>query len=181
MPAGGAGDRAKLFSDALGSGDKALVFALVPTDEIRTKIKDDAKNDAGAPPWAKTLTPLLADSKWMSVDVNLGAAPTIGVAVLAADDASAKGIADSVTQGQQMLQMMADQMKQNPQQAPFAGALGALADVLKPTQAGPKVSLNIDGAKLGPAVQTILPMLFMGRAGGGVAPPPPPGKSPSGL
>jgi hypothetical protein len=180
MPAGGASDRTKLFTDALGSSEKSLVFAFVPTPDIRTKMKESAKGNNDAPDWAKNLGPQLSDAKWMSVDVNLGAAPTIGVTAQAADDASAKSIADSVTQGQQQLQTMADQMKQNPQGAAFAGALGALADALKPTQAGSKVSLTIDGAKVGPAVQTMIPMLLMGRQGGGVAPPPP-SKSPSGL
>jgi hypothetical protein len=173
-PASGGGganaDRAKLFSDAMSGADKAVAFAFVPTDALRDKMKKDAANaGAGAPPWAASLAPLLADSKWLRGDLSLGDSPTLGVTLLAADENSAKQISDVTVQAGQQLKATADQLKQaaaqNPQFAQMATSMGALADALKPTQDGAKVKLNVDGKTVGPAVMSMM-MMFGGGPGG---------------
>ena len=57
----------------------------------------------------------------------------------------------------------------------MAATFSALADSLKTTTSGTKVSLNIDAAKVGPAVAQMLPMIMMGRGGPGGGPAPKPG------
>jgi hypothetical protein len=167
---GGNADRAKLFSDAMSGADKAIAFAFVPTDPLREKMKKEAANaGAGAPPWAASLAPLLADSKWARADLSLGDSPTMGVTLLAADENSAKQINDITVQASQQLKAMADQLKQaaaqNPQFAQMATSMGALADSLKPTQDGAKVKLSVDGKTVGPAVMSMV-MMYGGGAGG---------------
>jgi hypothetical protein len=171
LPTGGSADRAKSFGEVLGSADQAVSVAFIPTDKIRSKMKEDIKNNKDQPAWAQTMAPLLADSKWLMVGAQLGDSPTIGLTLQAADDAGAKGIADSITQGGQQLKAQADQMKQGgPQFAGMATAMGGLADALKPTQNGSKVSLNIDGKAIAPAVANFLPFMMMGAGGGAPAP-----------
>ncbi len=171
LPKGGAAERARDFALMMGSAEKAVTLAFKPNDTIRTKMKQDLKPDASKPAWAQAMTPLLADSKWAVVDAQLGDAPMIGLTVEAADEAGAKGITDAVVQGGQQLKTQADQLKQGgPQFAGMSDALSSLSDALKPTQAGSKVSLNIDAKAVGPAVTNLLPFLMMGAGGGGGQP-----------
>ena len=172
LPKGGAADRAKTFTEILGAADKALTIAFTPTDAIRAKMKQDMKADPNSPPWAQSLTPLLADSKSVMLEVSLGDAPKIGLALQAADEAGAKGIVDAAGQGAAQLKTNADQMRQGGAQlAGMADSLGALADALKPTQYGSKVTLSLDGKTIGPVVSNFLPFLMMG-GGGGARPAP---------
>lgn len=177
LPTAGSADRAKMFGDAMKGDSKAVVLAFVPTPEIRAKMKEEMQDKADTPDWAKGAGPLLADSKTMTVDFTLGAAPVIGVKVAAADDASATKLTGIADAGKKQLQGMADQMKQaGPQGAAMAGTFSALADSFKTTSTGSTVAVSIDAAKVGPAVAQMLPMIMMGRnMGGGPGAGPKPG------
>jgi hypothetical protein len=130
-------------------------------------MKADAKGDPNQPAWAAALAPLIADSKWIKMELSLGDAPAIGVALQAADDTSANGIVTAVGQGTQMLRDQGAQLKQaGPQLAAMGDALTSLADALKPKQDGSAVTMSVDGKTVGPIVSQILPML-MGAGGGG--------------
>ena len=176
LPTSGSADRTKAFGD-IAANDAAFSVSFIPTDKIRAKMKEDMKGNPNQPPWVQQMGPFLTDSKWMILSAKLGDAPALGVTVQAADDSGAKGISDAVTQGGQQLKAQADQMRQaGPQFAGMADAFGGLADALKPTQAGSKVSLNIDGKVVGPAVSNLLPFMMMGAGGGGPKPGPNPGQ-----
>ena len=169
LPKEGAADRAKSFTDLIGSGDKAVSIAFIPTDKIRAKMKANIKNDPNQPPYAAALGTNLSDSKSLVIDLKLGDAPTIGMTVDAADDAGAKGISDAITAAGTDLKTKAAQMKAGGEQfAPMADAMTSLADALKPAAAGSKVSLSLEGKIIAPAVANLLPFI-MGAAGG--APP----------
>lgn len=179
LPKGGDGARAKMFTEAFSSTDKALDVVFVPTDPIRAKMQEHAKEaGAGGPPWAKDAAEAAAAAKSASIGVTLGESPSLDVMVNAADEAGAKKLADATTEGANMLKAQAAQLKQaGPQLAPMADAMNAIAGSLVPKQDGAKVSLMIDAKTVGPAVGQIVPM-FMGGAGGAGAPP---AKSGSGL
>ncbi len=171
LPKASSADRARAFAEILGDAEKAVTVAFNPTDKIRENMKKDLKPDASKPAWLQAMMPFLSDSKWAVIDAKFGDAPVIGIAIQAADEAGAKGISDSVTQGGQQLKAQADQMKQaGPQFAGMVDAMNSLADVLKPTQAGSKVSLSIDAKAVGPAVTNLLPFIMMGAGGGGASP-----------
>jgi hypothetical protein len=173
LPKGGSNVTKKSFTEILGTADKAVSIAFVPTEQIRAKMKEDVAKDKTQPAWAQSLGTFLSDSQWLLMDVGLGDSPKIGATVQAADEAGAKGIADAVTQGGQQLKAQADQMKAGgPQFAPMADALGGIADALKPTQTGSKVSLSIDGKTVAPAVMNFLPFIMMGAGSGGPKPAP---------
>ena len=168
MPKSPSADRARAFAEILGNAEKAVTFAFNPTDKIREDMKKALKPDASKPAWVQAMSPFLGDSKWTLIEAKFGETPTIGMTIQAADEAGAKGISDAVAQGGQQLKAQADQMKQaGPQFAGMVDAMSSLADVLKPVQAGSKVSLNIDAKAVGPAVSNLLPFLMMGAGGGG--------------
>jgi hypothetical protein len=171
---GGDAAKARSFGDILAGSDKAISFAFIPTDPIRTKMKEA---DPNQPTWMKALAPLLADSKSMRLDVALGDSPTLGLIVQAADEGSAKGIVDAATQGTDQLKQQAAAMKQAPPQFQgMADALNGLAEALKPTASGNQVTMNVQGKALAPIIANIAPM-FMGLGGGpgGGGPAPKPG------
>jgi hypothetical protein len=60
------------------------------------------------------------------------------------------------------LKTKAAQMKTDggAQAAPMAEAMTNLADALKPTTAGAKVSLGVDGKVIAPAVANLLPFIL---------------------
>jgi hypothetical protein len=168
---GSEGERASTFSQVANT-DKALSVVFVPTEAIRAKMNQPVGE--ATPEWGKAAVPLLAASKWMSLDVSLGETPNLGVTLQAADEAGAKGIADAVAQGSQQLKAQAAQLQQaGPQAAPMAQAFSGLADSLKATQSGSKISMSIDGKVIAPAVANLLP--FMMNAGGAGGPPRKPG------
>jgi hypothetical protein len=175
LPSGGDAVKAKAFSEILGNSDSAFSVAFLPTDAIRTKMKDEMKADPNQP--LSAIAPLLADSKWIKLDVQLGDSPKLGLNLMAADETSAKKMVDTAQQGAQQLKAQADQMKQaGPQFAGMAEALGGLADALKPTANGSKVALSVDGKTVGPIVSNFMPMIMgaggAGGPGGGARPRP---------
>jgi hypothetical protein len=94
------------------------------------------------------------------------------LSVQAADADGAKTLANSIDQGLQMLKVRTQQLGQQagaPQLISIPTVLAALTDSLKPKQEGTKVSLNIEGKLLAPAIGNLIPMLI----GGGVPAHPP--------
>jgi hypothetical protein len=168
---GGQADRAATFAQ-VGNTDKALSVVFVPTEAFRAKMKQPAGEQM--PDWGKAAQQFVADSKWMKLDVALGDSPNLGVTLEAADETGAKGIADAVTKGSEQLKAQAAALQGSPQGAPIAQAFTGLAEAMKPTQNGSKVTLSVDGKVIGPAVGSMLPFM-MGAAGGAGGRPAKPG------
>jgi RNA polymerase sigma factor (sigma-70 family) len=164
--------RAKQFSSGLSTGNEAVQLVFVHTDKIRGEIKESVSKDPGAPAWATDLSKTVSECQSAGVGLSLGNSPVLELSVQAADADGAKTLANSIDQGLQMLKVRTQQLGQQagaPQLISIPTVLAALTDSLKPKQEGTKVSLNIEGKLLAPAIGNLIPMLI----GGGVPAHPP--------
>jgi hypothetical protein len=172
LPKGGDSARAKQFAEAFSATDKALDIVFVPTDKIRTQMKEQAKQAAGGPPWATAAAEAASDAKSASIGITLGETPSLDVMINAADEAGAKKLVDATNEAANMLKAQAAQFKQaGPQLAPMADAMNAIAGSLQPKQDGAKVTMAIDAKTVGPAVSQLIQTYFAGAGAGGGAPP----------
>jgi hypothetical protein len=163
-------DRAKKFAAAFPELNKPLGIVFIPTDKIRDKMKDDISHDQGEPAWVAQISKSVAECQNVSLGVSLGESPVLDLSLQGADEESSKKLADAVDQAAQQLKAQADQMKQaGVQFAAMATSMSDLADGLKPKQEGAKVSIEVQGKVLGPALSNMLPMMLH-TAGPGQAP-----------
>ena len=163
--------RAKVFTDALaGAGEPALVVAFAPTPSIvqrmRGEIDQRMKQDKTAPQALKDLAPTLLASKWLMISATLGAKPSVGMALQAADEASAQKLVDASRQGLTVIrQAMADRMRgMDPnQQLPLMAQINHLLDQVQPTQDGTKVTLKLKGEVMPLVASALLPAINQAR------------------
>jgi hypothetical protein len=164
--------RAKQFSDALGrTGNAAFVVAFVPDAAIRDQARQQANNAQG-PRELQDAMPVLANSRWATVAINLGNSPGLVITDETADANSATKLTTAINSALAQLKQMA-QGAQNGQGGPmamFAPMLAPLADALKPVQNGSTVTVSLSGPALSMVANTVAqfaPMLGMGRGGPG--------------
>jgi len=160
LPKQGSPAQAKAFAEAINSaGEKAVAVAFIPNEAIRAQV---TKNLAHAQPEIANMVPLLVNSKSMTLSAKLGEAPTLDLAVEAADANAAKSLSDQVNGFVDQLREMAEQFKQNPmpQMQAQAANITALAEALKPVQNGSRLTMSLQGKGVAPM---LMPMLMMQR------------------
>jgi hypothetical protein len=139
-----------------------IVIVAVPNDVIRAQFKAAKASDNLPPPLA-AMMPALGSAKWMELDVTLGAAPALNVALNAADESAAKEIVQHATEllemGKAVLASQPD-AKANPQ---AAATTAAMFDMFKPTQTGSQVKVSIGGPSMMMAAAVLLPALNKAR------------------
>ncbi len=172
LPANADAARAKQFADALSHANAAVVVAFIPDQAMRDQAKKE-QNNANSPKWIQDAMPVLSNSQWGTLAVNLGQAPAITVTVQTADDQSAKTLSASINAGLAQLRQLA----QNPNQGAGAGGpmamiapmLAPLADALRPNQQGSTVMVQLNGPALSMIAETAahLAPVFMGGNGQG--------------
>jgi hypothetical protein len=178
LPAGSS-DRAKIFADGFGqAGDGPITGVVAFTDQIRA---DMLKGGPKGPPQMANVMSKIMDSKYITMNVKLGATPSLHVNIFAADAAGASAISDSMNQAQaEFHKTSATMQASGGPAAGMASMFDALAALLNNTVSGSQVQMNIDVATIQPIVQS--PMFKMmsgggrgGMGGGGGYHGPPPG------
>jgi hypothetical protein len=163
--------RTKVFADALaGGGDPALFIAFAPTPALRERMRGEIdkhiKQDKSAPQALKDLAPTLLASQWLTISATLGPKPSIGPALDAADEASARKLVDASRQGLTVIrQAMADRMRgmDANQQLPLMAHINHLLDQVQPTQEGAKVTLALKGEVMPLVASALLPAINQAR------------------
>jgi hypothetical protein len=149
---------------AAAANKSPIAIVAVPNDMIRAQFKAAKASDKMPPPLA-AMMPALGSAKWMELDVTLGAAPGLNVALNAADEASAKEIVqhagELLEMGKGVLASQPD-AKANPQ---AAATTAAMFDLFKPTQSGSQVKVSIGGPSMMMAAAVLLPALNKARGG----------------
>lgn len=172
LPTSGSAERAKAFNAGFAdAGDSAASVVLVPNEALKAQVNGMATN---APPAFREILPALMSSKWISLSGKVGSDPSVALVGQAADDASAKQIVDHINDGVARLKQMADQMKQNPHASSYAAMFSNLADALKPTQEGSKVTVTLNKDALSTIAQfgVMRSGMAPGRRPMGQQPPP---------
>jgi hypothetical protein len=156
LPAAGSEERAKLFAEALGDGDKPAIGALIFNAAMIKSMQKDIGH--GAPAGMLTVA---TDSKWLRMEMTLGAAVKAQVTIQTADEDAGKRVSDAVTGLGDFIKAQVAQMKQAFAQAPpqavaqmgpigdIADAMSAFAEAFKPTQDGTKVVVTADAKAVG--------------------------------
>jgi hypothetical protein len=156
LPATGSEERAKLFSDALGNAEKPAVAVLIFNEAMLKGVQKAVGQ--GMPP---ALATLATDSKSMRLEVTLGEGMGAEITLQGADEEAAKRLADAVTGLGDLIRAEIPQMKQAVLQPPVRAAvqvkpmlemvepLTAIAEALKPEQAGAKVTIKADAKVAG--------------------------------
>ncbi|HZL36311.1 MAG TPA: hypothetical protein VFC78_13415 [Tepidisphaeraceae bacterium] len=164
--------RGKNFASALGTlGTSAIQIAFIPDPQMKQQMLKQA-NAGGAPQGMKDAAPLLANSKWMTLGVNFGNAPSLTLSANTADADSAKQLVDAINGGLAEMKQAAA----HPGQGGGGGAgmiapmLAPLAAGLTPTQDGTQVSVSIKGQTLS-MIGTMASMYFqLANPAGGARP-----------
>lgn len=172
------GDRTRMrqFAEAINQAPAAgIVLAFVPNQGVRDKYQKEDQTQL--PPFMTQAMPAVLNSKWVTLAMTPGKNPSLTITDNAADDASAKLLTDSVNAGLTQMKEMAQQAQNgqggagNPMAMMLAPMLAPLADAMKPTQAGTKVTVTLQGPALGMIAQTGMQLgaMFgnMGAAGAG--------------
>ncbi len=157
LPTKASDTQAKALAAAVtDAGDKAIVIAFAPTEGARAQLTAELAEKQDMPAPAAEAAAAFINAKWVTLSVTLGDAPALGIGVQASDDASATKLMDQINAG---LKEALDKTKENPL---FAMAV-PLLDALKPTKAGSKITMGIDGKTIAPMAQMLAG--FAGAAG----------------
>lgn len=155
-PEAGSEERTKLFTDALGDCEKPAVAALIFNDAMVKSIDKDIGH--GAPP---ALADFVKEAKSLRIELTLGQMVAAEVTIQTADEDAAKRVADAVTGLGETIKAQVAQMKQAFAGAPpqvaaqmgpigeIADAMSAVAEAVKPQQAGAKVTISVDAKTVG--------------------------------
>jgi hypothetical protein len=157
LPEAGSEERAKLFGDAMGNSNKPAVAVLILNEAMLKGVQKALGQ--GMPPAFATIA---TDSKSMRLEVTLGEAVGAEITLQGADEETAKRLAEAVTGLGDLIRAEIPQMKQAFVQPPAAGApvqagpilemvepLTAIAEALKPQQAGTTVTVKADAKVAG--------------------------------
>lgn len=156
LPAAGSEKRTTLFAEALGDSDKPAVGALIFNAAMIKSMQKDVGR--GAPAGALTI---VTDSKWLRMEMTLGAATKAQMTIQTADEDAGKRVSDAIVALGDFMKAQVAQMKQAFAQLPpqagaqmaqlgdMADAMSAFAEAFKPAQDGAKVIVTADAKAVG--------------------------------
>ena len=176
LPATPDRSRAAQFSDAIDQSPSAgMLIVFVPNQASRDQY--DKSDKTKLPPFFQQIALEVLKSKWSTVAINVGNKPGLVATANAADEASATQMADGVNAGVAYVKQEAQKARngQNAQNGLIMMVLpmvAPLADTLKPTQAGNRVTVTLEGQPLQTIAQMGMGFLNMMGGLGGAGPGP---------
>jgi hypothetical protein len=157
--------RAKMVNEALANaGDQALVVIFAPTQFLRDTVNRELAHDS-VPSFLKTVGPDFFNSRWTTLAITLGAAPSLKWTIQQPDAASAGKLMEKIPQAlAQLKQTIAHTNAGTPQRdSSKAQLLDAVLSHAGSKQDNSQITLTLDAKALPQVAAAVLPVVRQAR------------------